>query len=373
MADEKTLHLIVPGICGPVSDIRPLATDSVLAKWVNTLSRARCSDSQSNANDVLAAITGLGNAGDFPTAALSFFAEDAYDSSLFYMHADPVHLRADMDHAVLTSSSDMAINKQESEALSLSLNRHFEQDGLCFITLDENRWLLSCKEKIDLETTPLVDAIGRNINFILPKGDDSTRWRQILTEIQMLMFSHEVNESREARGQLPINSLWFHGCGELKHTGQDDTGQTDAKLTDIDKSITAEKKGYRFCSNDDVIKGLAKYICCDHIGQPAVVDDYLQLLSAADNTVNILHIADLEHLVNYTDVEPWLSQLEMTLNNWVYPLLSFANKNNIKLNIYPCNSKQYQFSRYDNLRSWYRIFHKNKLEHYVSSYSSIER
>lgn len=356
MAHDKTLHLVVPGICGPISDIRQLTSSNGLAKWIDTLARARCSDSQNNANDVLSVITGLGNTGDFPAAALTLFAEDSYDSSLFYMHADPVHLRADMDHAVLTSSADMAINKQESEALSLSLNRHFEEDGLCFITLDENRWLLSSKEKINLETTPLVDAIGRNVNFILPTGKDAMRWRQILTEIQMLMFSHEVNQSREDRGQLSINSLWFHGSGELKYG---------------DDSPVYKNGDYRFCSNNHVVKGLAKYLRCEHAELPTDAADYIQLLSGHENSDDVLLISDLQHLVNYTDAEPWLSQLTITLNNWIYPLLSFANKNNIKLNLYPCNSKQYQFSRYDYLRSWRRILTKNNLEHYVSSYSSI--
>jgi hypothetical protein len=36
-------------------------------------------------------------------------------------------------------------------------------------------------------------------------------WRQLVNELQMLWFTHPVNQARQARGLAPVNSLWLFG------------------------------------------------------------------------------------------------------------------------------------------------------------------
>jgi hypothetical protein len=58
---------------------------------------------------------------------------------------------------------------------------------------------------------PLSQAVGRNVHGLLPKGAEAMHWHRIFNEIQMLLFNHSVNEARELRGELPVNSVWFWG------------------------------------------------------------------------------------------------------------------------------------------------------------------
>jgi hypothetical protein len=366
MQEKSELHLIVPGICGPLAETQSLKNSDVLTKWVKILSRSKCRDINNmvmpgpaskkhdsadsatldNLNNVIASIVKLNVGSDFPGASLTMIANDLYDESMFYMHADPVHLRADMDHAVLTSSEDLNITDEESSALITALNKHFEQDDFELLLLNKNQWLLSSKNKIQMKTTALPDATGRNINFILPQGKDAGYWKQMLTEAQMLMHTHAVNVSRENKAEQSINSLWFHGSGVL------DGFNNNAV--------------YNICSNQDAMKGLASYLNCAYSTLPGSASDYAgQLLAAKKNTVNILHLADLEHLVNYTDVTPWLDSLTEVLSDWIYPVLKFAHKNNIDVSLYPCNKKQYQFSKYDALKFWLQ---QGNIEQHVNSY-----
>lgn len=300
--------------------------------------------SASSTNEVLAEIFDLEINGDFPSAALTLLANNRYDADRFYMHADPVHLQADMDHAVLTSSADLDISNEEAAELCEALNRHFEQDGLEFFTLDKDRWFVSSKNRISMRTTSLVDATGRNVNFILPEGEHASQWKQVMTESQMLLHSHAVNQARENAGLASINSLWFHGSGELiklKHTAE------------------------QICSDDDMLKGIASVIECGYRKQPATVNEYADyLLSCRPGSDNVLHIPKLEHLVNYTDISLWLAQLSELLHDWIYPLSAICRKNNIKLELYPCNGKRYQFSKYDFLKFW----RNDELEKHVRSY-----
>lgn len=369
MQASSELHIVVPGICGPLAETESVKNSPVLKKWISTLSRASCVSSPANVNDVLASIFKLKIKTDFPSAALTLLANDMLDASRFYMHADPVHLRADMDHAVLTSSEDLNINDNESKLLCEALNQHFSQDGLRFLSLQNNQWFVVTEKAIHMSTTPLTEAVGRNVNFILPEGEHATRWKQLLTEVQMLMFAHDVNITRENNGFMTINSLWFHGSGELPgvindamtETKTDEHGSTVAEpcQSEISSDVSS------VCSNQDMLKGLAKLVKCDYLTVPDSANEYAShLLAYKNNSVNVLHLSELEHLVNYTDVNLWLDKLTERLDHWIYPLLKVAYKNNIKVILYPCNKRQYHFSKYDFLKFW----QQGKLEQHVNRY-----
>lgn len=345
MTSVSELHVIIPGVCGPLAEVESLQNNPVLQRWIKTLSRTQAVASAESLHDVIKAVFDLSVECDLPTAALTMSADRMLDKSLNYLHADPVHLRADLDHAVLTSSADLAIETDEADQLCAALNQHFNQDGLSFYKRNNEQWILSTENSIEMTTTPLVDAIGRNINFILPQGEASGSWKQMLTEAQMLMHAHEVNTNRENTGQQSINSLWFHGSGKLPEV-------TDSEITSI-------------CSDHDLMKGLAGQIQCDYLALPDSADTYLEtLLTDEAAGVKVLHISQLEHLINYTDVNIWLDGLAELLENWLYPLVKSAKNNSIKLSLYPCNGRCYQFSKYDHLKLW----RQSSLTEHVKSY-----
>jgi hypothetical protein len=292
----------------------------------------------------MARLFGLPVDGDFPVAALRLLVAGKFESGQNYMCADPVHLQADMDHALLTSSRDMAISAQESQELCDALNQHFQQDGIEFIRMATEKWIVATQKDIHINTTPLIYAIGRNVNFILPQGESSTYWKQVLTEAQMLMHAHNVNDARESSGRQTINSLWFHGSGSLPQINR-------CRVTHV-------------CSDNEIFKGLASHVQCDYLPLPASAGDYMDIISSGNSMVNVLHLSALTHPVNYSDVNIWLSELTGVLDHWVYPLLKMAKKNNFKLVLYPCNERQYQFSGYDALRFW----RQDKLEHHIDTY-----
>lgn len=346
---DSELHIIVPGICGPLAETRSIQDSAVLQEWVNFLAKSDCSPSSASVYDVTSSIVGLTNVGDFPSAVLTLLANDLYDESMYYMHADPVHLRAELDHAVLTSSVDLSISEEESFELCNILHEHFSQDGLSFFRLNKNKWFVSSKNKITIKTTPLVDAVGRNVNFILPTGEDSSQCKQVLTEAQMLMHTHDVNVQRENTGQQIINSLWFYGSGKLPAPN---IKAPNSKVTTI-------------CSNDDIYRGLSRYLKCHYIERPESVSVYQdKLLTQKNAAINLLHFSELENLTHYSDVTMWLEQLTQILDDWIYPLIKFSNKNNIKVTLYACNEKKYQFNKFDSLKFWRR----GKVEQYVSRY-----
>jgi hypothetical protein len=58
-------------------------------------------------------------------------------------------------------------------------------------------------------------ALGEDLAHHLPQGADGRRWRVLLNDVQVLLHQHPLNARRQARGQLPVNSLWLWGGGRL--------------------------------------------------------------------------------------------------------------------------------------------------------------
>ncbi|HJV96354.1 MAG TPA: hypothetical protein VJ608_09975, partial [Albitalea sp.] len=54
--------------------------------------------------------------------------------------------------------------------------------------------------------------------------------RRLQNEVQMLLYTHPINDAREARGELPVNSFWLSGCGRLQQANTAAPLQVDGSL-----------------------------------------------------------------------------------------------------------------------------------------------
>jgi hypothetical protein len=137
-----------------------------------------------------------------------------------WLRADPVHVRLQREQVVLLP--DVAVSADEAMQFCISLNAHFAGQGVTFFAPHPNRWYVRLDEHPDIQTMPLSQAAGRNIHGNLPAGAEARRWHQLFNEIQMLLFAHPLNDVREARGDVPVNSVWFWGNGAQSGPARDD-------------------------------------------------------------------------------------------------------------------------------------------------------
>jgi hypothetical protein len=128
-----------------------------------------------------------------------------------WLRADPVHLRLQRHQLVLLP--EVEVSADEAEQLCAALNEHFAGQGMEFFAPHPQRWYVRLDRLPDIETVTLSQAAGRNVRDLLPEGAESAHWHRVFNDIQMLLFAHPVNEAREARGALPVNSLWLWGGG----------------------------------------------------------------------------------------------------------------------------------------------------------------
>ena len=145
-------------------------------------------------------------------APITLLADGLEPGTSYWLRADPVHLRLQRDQLIL--QTDVSLTVDESAQLCASLNTHFAADGWRFVAPHPQRWYLKLDAAPDMSTHHLSQVVGKDVHGYLPQGGDSLRWHGMLNEIQMLLFGHELNQAREARGELPINSVWLWGGGQ---------------------------------------------------------------------------------------------------------------------------------------------------------------
>lgn len=131
-----------------------------------------------------------------------------------WLRADPVHLSVEQDRLVLRDAEFLDVSSEEAQALNETLNTHFAADAMEFFVAKASRWYMRTASEPDITTTPLDQVRGRDIHPHLPHGAAAMLWRRHYNEIQMLLHGHPVNQAREQRGALPINSVWWWGEGE---------------------------------------------------------------------------------------------------------------------------------------------------------------
>lgn len=142
-----------------------------------------------------------------------------------WMRADPVHLRLQREQVILLPN--LQVSEDESVQLCGSLNEHFVAQGMRFFAPHPARWYVQLDEVPQIDTVPMSQVVGRNIHGNLPTGEAARCWHQLFNEIQMLLFAHPINASREAIGALPINSVWFWGGLAPGVSKDDDTPQEE--------------------------------------------------------------------------------------------------------------------------------------------------
>lgn len=129
---------------------------------------------------------------------------------------DPVHLKAETDHAVVFGGRLLGLSGEETDRLYADLDHWLKQDGLRLLRgVGDRGYLMHGEEDAALlgerDLPPLACALNRNAEPLMT-GDDALRpLRRWLTEVQMWLHLHPMNEARAHAGRPTVNSFWVHG------------------------------------------------------------------------------------------------------------------------------------------------------------------
>lgn len=135
----------------------------------------------------------------------------------------PVHWRVTTDGIELADPLSCALDDKESAALFAALEPLLIEDGFQARRATPSRWYVTHRDLGSMRCASLHRAAGRRMDAWQPKGPLARTWLRLQNEAQMLWHAHPVNEAREARGELPLNSMWLSGTGDARPIRPRDT------------------------------------------------------------------------------------------------------------------------------------------------------
>lgn len=222
-----------------------------------------------------------------------------------FLLAEPTFLRADRDRLLICESELLQLNDDEVTTIIDSLNNHFSETLEVF-PVNANLWLIGLNLKIkNHKYYPILDIIGENIDEYLP--DNGVELTKLLNEIQMLLFSLELNQLRKSEGLIQINSLWLWDK-ELKSNLINNYSNiftncqsiNNAKINSLPESLTKA-----FVDNSLIIIDNLYYPCCYRDSH-----SYLHNLSVIDAQVmGLLQ----EHKTQFDTLEILIPGIDRTM------------------------------------------------------------
>ncbi len=162
---------------------------------------------------------------DTPDGLLAWAAQEAaehgLDAGKGWAWLTPCHWAMGREHATLSDPSTLDLHESESRALFGAMAPYFEADGIRLHFASPGRWLAEGDLFRQLPTASLDRVLGRDVDAWLPRDAADTApgaarlVKRLQNEMQMLLYTHQVNDARAAHRKLPVNSFWLSGSGAL--------------------------------------------------------------------------------------------------------------------------------------------------------------
>jgi hypothetical protein len=130
----------------------------------------------------------FGLSGKLNAGAISLLGAGGAPGDASWTRADPVHMRVERERVLMVPATAFPVSRE-------------------FRVLDQHRWCARLARDMDFGDEPPLEMAGRDATT----GPEDA----LLTEVQMLLHNHPVNEAREARGEPVLNSVWLWGAGRL--------------------------------------------------------------------------------------------------------------------------------------------------------------
>lgn len=330
MADAGTLHIVAPGLLGPVPTpvVRGLGDVLATPALEGLLARSRREAIGTRAERLLPGVFGLRGIPEGVIAAAALQAEPA----AHWYRAEFCHLRADRDRVICHGGPGVRPDRGEAEALCARFNAHFAEDGFR-LHPSGSGVVLASAEALPADLPSIDDVAGGYLDVGLGGDVGGRSWRAVLNEIQMLLHGDAINTAREDRGEPMINGLWVWGGGPANAVPRERL----AGLTAVH-------------ADDPTLRGAAALAGLEPRSQP----NRLSAIAAAPGTV----IAEFPHARDALlagDIEGWLAAIQGFEEGWaVEARAALANGTWAHIMLHGAATRSWSLRPGDRRRFWRR-------------------
>ena len=289
------LTLIVPGLIWTRQALADLTYDLPLPGFATLIGRGRLRHRPPQST-AAALAEAFGLDAPLPGAALRRLALREHPGEADWLCLDPVRLRFEQRLLIVDDPQQLELTDEESAALAVSLAPTLAELGQLEV-ISPRAWNLRLSAAAPA-FQDLPEAIGRAASA-LPLTPACAPWRHAISEAQMLLHAHPVNQAREAAGKPVVNSVWPWGGGRLPEFGN---------------SVSSDAHDALW-SDDPVAQGIARLLQIDGAALPG------GFAGSAARRPLAIHRA-LEQPARTGDALLWREQLERFETDWLAPALA---------------------------------------------------
>lgn len=206
----KHAHIVIPDLFLPESVATKVSAGLHLPALEKILSHSKTDILQTHSLD--AWLCQEFTIPESAVAPVTLKADGVSPEDAYWMRADPVHLR--LNNAQMILQTNVSLSMEEAQLLCDSLNQYFSGYGMRFYAPHPRRWYMRLNDDSQLKTHSIYQVEGRDSRYYLPQGEAALKWHGVMNEIQMSLYGHPINQACEARGGLPVNSVWLWGGGK---------------------------------------------------------------------------------------------------------------------------------------------------------------
>ncbi|WP_284616754.1 hypothetical protein [Aquabacterium humicola] len=128
----------------------------------------------------------------------------------------PLHLHVGTHQVSMIDPAALQLDDAASRELLAAVRPLLDSEGFTLHYAGPLQWLATHAGFDGLATASLDRVIGRNIDPWLPGQPAARLVRRIQNEVQMLLYTHPINDRREAACLPTVNSFWLSGCGRAR-------------------------------------------------------------------------------------------------------------------------------------------------------------
>jgi hypothetical protein len=141
------------------------------------------------------------------------------------------HSVVGMGSMTMEDPDQLNVSEAESRQLFADMTPYFAEDGLTLHYLEPKLWLCRGEPLRDVRTASFDRVIGKDLSDWQPTNGESAKLRRLQNEMQMMLYTHTVNDARSCVNAAVINSVYFHGNGELDGKLSGSSGKVSTNIT----------------------------------------------------------------------------------------------------------------------------------------------
>ncbi len=146
-----------------------------------------------------------------PTLSQAF----AYQAGQAWAQITPCFWHVGTEQVQMLHPEGLELSEAESREVLAIMQPYFAEDGITLHYDSLTRWYAQSPLFAGLATASLDRVVGRNVNAWMSEGAQAAPLRRLQNEMQMLLYTHAINDRRQAAGHMPVNSFWVSGAGAL--------------------------------------------------------------------------------------------------------------------------------------------------------------